>query len=78
MGVVTFFAKGADSIEASNQLSSAIARMTLEDGFLALSTTVIRSQTVLRMCVTNPRASKDDIRQSIERLGKYLERVARS
>ncbi len=71
LGVVSFKPEG---VGPTGDACRSIARLTLEDGYLALSTTEIRGETVLRMCVTNPRATNDDIREAVRRLGLYLDR----
>ena len=57
-----------DNDQEASRRNAAIAERTLMDGYLMLSTTVLRGRTVLRMCVINPRATEDEIRESVRRL----------
>ena len=41
---------------------------TVRDGYAAPSTTVLRGQTVLRLCTINPRTTFDEIEETIERM----------
>jgi aromatic-L-amino-acid decarboxylase len=51
-----------------NLLQQKIAQRLVEDGFAMLTTTVIRGETVLRMCTINPRTTHDDILQTLDRI----------
>jgi aromatic-L-amino-acid/L-tryptophan decarboxylase len=72
ISVVTFrYAPPQLSDLKINKLNARIAQATLDDGYAALSTTELRGKTVLRMCVTNPRATEAEIRETVRRLGVY-------
>jgi glutamate/tyrosine decarboxylase-like PLP-dependent enzyme len=74
MSVLTFRAAVAGRTdEELNALNGAIAHAMLDDGYAALSTTELRGRTVLRMCVTNPRATEDEIRETVRRLGNFAD-----
>jgi len=42
----------------------------IEDGFAMVSSTILKGQTVLRMCTINPRTTESDIQVTIQRLDK--------
>ena len=72
ISVLTFrYAPAHRTADQINALNARIAHATLEDGYAALSTTELRGQTVLRMCVTNPRATEAEISETVRRLGVY-------
>ena len=66
LGIVCFSRVGADD--------SLVAAETVRDGYAAPSTTVLRGQTVLRLCTINPRTTFEEIEETIER----MERVSAS
>jgi glutamate/tyrosine decarboxylase-like PLP-dependent enzyme len=77
LSVLTFrFAPAGCTDQELNALNASIAHAVLEDGYAALSTTELRGQTVLRMCVTNPRATEAEIRETIRRLGEIADTQA--
>jgi len=45
-----------------------LARRIAEDGYLMLSTTMLRGRTVLRMCTINPRTTDEEIAGVVERI----------
>jgi glutamate/tyrosine decarboxylase-like PLP-dependent enzyme len=72
ISVLTFrYAPSNLTEQQINRLNARIAHATLEDGYAALSTTELRGKTVLRMCITNPRATEAEIRETVRRLGVY-------
>jgi glutamate/tyrosine decarboxylase-like PLP-dependent enzyme len=71
LGVVTFRFRPPDCpVHDLNQLTSLIFDGIVADGYALLTTTVIKGQTVLRLCTINPRTSDDDIRGTIEMIGR--------
>ncbi|MEO8690033.1 MAG: aminotransferase class V-fold PLP-dependent enzyme [Solirubrobacteraceae bacterium] len=50
---------------------SAISAATVADGYAAPSTTVLRGQTVLRLCTINPRTTFQEIEATIERMESF-------
>jgi len=48
--------------------NAAPARRIVEDGYLMLSTTMLRGRTVLRMCTINPRTTDEEIAGVVERI----------
>jgi aromatic-L-amino-acid decarboxylase len=65
------------SREAANEINRQIAQAILEEGYAALSTTELGGITVLRMCVINPRAQEDEIKESVRRFSSIAESVSR-
>jgi glutamate/tyrosine decarboxylase-like PLP-dependent enzyme len=71
MGVVTFRCVPPGlSAEKVNRLNKALVERMMADGFAMVSSTVLRGQTVLRMCTINPRAADDDVRDTLARLAE--------
>ena len=64
LGIVCFTRVGVDDSVVSAQMVS--------EGYAAPSTTVLRGQTVLRLCTINPRTTFAEIEETIDR----MERVA--
>ncbi len=78
LGILTFRALAPESSRLdSNQLNRAVYDANRKRGFSMLTTTTIRRQTVLRMCVINPRTTEEDIRRSIELLAKLTRAALR-
>jgi hypothetical protein len=46
----------------------------IEDGTAMVSSTVLRSRTVLHFCFINPRTTEDDVRVTLDRLKELAER----
>lgn len=69
LGIVTFRWATADAVNAR------LAAAALADGFTMISSTVLRSRTVLRLCTINPRTTEDDLRASIDRLESLAARL---
>lgn len=69
LGIVTFAGVNSD---ADDHVRAA-ARLT-EDGYAAVSSTVLKGQTVLRLCTINPSTTTDDIAGTIARLAQFLTR----
>jgi aromatic-L-amino-acid decarboxylase len=69
MGVVTFRCTPPGTADAvRDQLNKALVEAMIEDGFAMISSTVLRGQTVLRMCPINPRTTDDDVQETVRRL----------
>ncbi len=67
LGVVTFRSKrGGDGIQ-----EKLIGRLAA-DGFAFLSSTELRGRTALRLCTINPRTTAQDIRETIDRLERFV------
>ncbi|TEU16247.1 MAG: aminotransferase class V-fold PLP-dependent enzyme [Anaerolineales bacterium] len=69
MGIMTFRCIPKDlSPEKVNWLNRELVEEMIADGFAMISSTVLRGQTVLRMCTINPRTTEADVRETINRL----------
>jgi len=75
MGILTFRCtpEGVTG-QALNRLNGSLVKAMIADGFAMLSSTVLRGQTVLRMCTINPRAREADVRETIRRLDGWKDR----
>jgi glutamate/tyrosine decarboxylase-like PLP-dependent enzyme len=76
MGIVTFRCIPEDlSPEKLNWLNRELVEEMIADGLAMISSTVLRGQTVLRMCTINPRTAEADVRETIKRLDDISERL---
>ena len=68
LGIVAFrFAPAGVTGSALDELNQQLVTAVREDGFAFASSTVLRGQTVLRLCTINPRTTEDDIRATLAR-----------
>ena len=65
------------SEEALDRLNGDIARSAAQEGCCFLSTTQVRSRTVLRMCTIQPSTTQSDLRMSIDCLKRFGEQLRR-
>jgi glutamate/tyrosine decarboxylase-like PLP-dependent enzyme len=76
MGIVTFRCIPAGlAPEKLNGLNRELVEEVIADGFAMVSSTVLRGQTVLRMCTINPRTAEADVRETIKRLDDISKRL---
>ena len=68
-GIVNFAAVGK-----GDRAHVAAAAEITASGFAAVSSTVLKGRTVLRLCIINPRTTTDDIDGTIQRLSESLQR----
>ena len=68
-GIVNFAAVGKD-----DRAHAVAAAEITASGFAAVSSTVLKGRTVLRLCIINPRTTTDDIDATIQRLSESLQR----
>ncbi len=69
MAIVCFrYAPAGHGDEELDRLNTRLARAMFQDGFAAVTTTVLRGRKTLRFCTINPRATESDIEQTVERL----------
>jgi aromatic-L-amino-acid decarboxylase len=69
LGIVTFrYAPPGVAAEELDRLNQALVDGMIADGFAMVSSTVLRGQTVLRMCTINPRTTAGDVRETLMRL----------
>ena len=71
-GIVTFryVAEGRPENEI-NEIHRRMVEMMTEDGFAFANSTVLRGQTVMRLCTINPRTTEDDVRATIKQLEQF-------
>lgn len=76
MGIVTFrcIPEGL-SPEKLNWLNRELVEEIIANGLAIVSSTVLRGQTVLRMCTINPRTTEADVRGTIKRLDDISKRL---
>lgn len=76
LGIVAFrFAPASVQESDLDRLNQQLVNALREDGFAFASSTILRGQTVLRLCTINPRTTETDIRTTIARwkdLGEQL------
>jgi len=76
MGIVTFRCIPVGlSPENLNGLNRELVEQMIADGFAMISSTVLRGQTVLRMCTINPRTTEANVRETIKRLDDISKRL---
>ncbi|MDP2995920.1 MAG: aminotransferase class I/II-fold pyridoxal phosphate-dependent enzyme [Bryobacterales bacterium] len=66
LGILTF--RYQPETGDTDLFNAALARRIAEDGYLMLSTTMLRGRTVLRMCTINPRTTDEEIAGVVERI----------
>lgn len=67
LGIVNFVGAGcsdADHVRAAAAIT--------DSGFAAVSSTILKGRTVLRLCIINPRTTTADIDATVARLSEYL------
>jgi glutamate/tyrosine decarboxylase-like PLP-dependent enzyme len=68
LGIVAFrFAPVGVAEDELDRLNQRLVNALREDGFAFASSTILRGQTVLRMCTINPRTTEVDLRAAIAR-----------
>ncbi|MBA4494513.1 pyridoxal phosphate-dependent decarboxylase family protein [Paenactinomyces guangxiensis] len=79
LGVVTFrFVPDSMDEVTIDKLQQQIVNRMIQEGFAMISTTVLRGRTVLRLCTINPRTTKEDIRNTIQKMediGKTIYKI---
>jgi aromatic-L-amino-acid decarboxylase len=69
LAIVSFrYEPGGMGPEQSEGINCALVEKMRDDGFALLTSTILKGQTVLRLCTINPRTTPDDIRETIARL----------
>ena len=63
LGIVTFARHGAGKTE-----HDATAQALTESGFATVTSTMLKSRSVLRLCTINPLTTEDDLRETLDRL----------
>ncbi|MHA2298583.1 MAG: pyridoxal phosphate-dependent decarboxylase family protein [Candidatus Hodarchaeales archaeon] len=76
MAIVTFRYTPEDhSPEELNKMNRQLVDRMIADGYAMISTTELRGQTVLRLCMINPRTTETDIQETIKKLDKFGEEL---
>jgi len=70
LGIVTFRYRPRTAGDDADALQKAIIEAAIQDGYTMSGTTVLRGRNVLRLCTINPRTTDDDLRGTIELLGR--------
>ena len=71
MAIVTFRYQPANGdVALADRVTHELVGLLLEDGYAFASGTQLREKTVMRMCVNNPRATPEDLRRSVARMGR--------
>ena len=74
MGIVTFRYRPAGvTREELNRLNMVLVEALMDSGYAMVSSTVLRGETVLRMCTINPRSTQLDVRETVRRLDDLAE-----
>jgi aromatic-L-amino-acid decarboxylase len=72
LGIITFryMRKGLTDAQLDT-LNAGLVDAMIADGYAMLSTTVLQGRTVLRFCTINPRATEQDIQETLRRLERF-------
>ena len=70
LGIVTFRYRPSQADSDADALQKAIVEASIADGYAMAGTTVLRGRSVLRLCTINPRTTEDDLRGTIDLLGR--------
>ncbi|MBN2910192.1 aminotransferase class V-fold PLP-dependent enzyme [Polycladomyces sp. WAk] len=69
LGVVTFrFAPDSMHEEMIDKVQQQIVNRMIREGYAMVSTTELKGRTVLRLCTINPRTTKEDIQNTIQKM----------
>ena len=72
MGIVTFrFVREGWTPTKLDAINQRIVDEMIANGFAMISTTSLRGRIVLRLCTINPRATEEDVRETIRRLESF-------
>lgn len=76
LGVVSFrYAPAGLDDAALDALNGRMVGEVLADGYLVLTSTVLRGRTVLRLCTINPRTTEEEMQTVVNRLGEIAARL---
>lgn len=79
MGIITFryipVGKSSTHVDIINQQ---LVEAMIADGFAMVSSTTLRGHTVLRLCTINPRTRESDLRETLQRLEDYGNKLSSS
>ena len=76
MAIVTFryIPRNSDWLLA-NEVTNALVMALARDGFAFASSTKLRGKTVLRMCTNNPRTTPDDLKETVNLMGRLATKL---
>jgi glutamate/tyrosine decarboxylase-like PLP-dependent enzyme len=63
------------SAEQLEEINQRLVGAMIADGYAVLTSTVLRGQTVLRLCTINPRTTEEEIAETIRRLARAGEEL---
>jgi aromatic-L-amino-acid/L-tryptophan decarboxylase len=72
LGIITFrYALGDRSAEELEAINQRLVNALISDGFAMISSTTLQGHMALRLCTINPRTSKTDIQETLQRLEHF-------
>lgn len=79
IGIINFrFRPKGFSEQQLNELNKTIIERIVADGFAMISSTSLRGNTVVRLCIINPRTTEEDIRQTIAKLNDICQQLKKT
>ncbi len=72
LGILTFRLQPDIESASGKDVHTQLAARLSESGFAAVSSTTLKGQDVLRLCIINPLTTKDDINETLERLAAFV------
>ena len=77
LAVITFRRNPSRDLDEKklDQLNQHLSDRIIAEGRAMLATTIVNDQTVLRMCLINPRTSMDDLQATLDDLEKYAAKL---
>jgi aromatic-L-amino-acid/L-tryptophan decarboxylase len=74
LAVVTFVPRLPGlTLDQQNARVQQVVEQLVADGYAMVTSTVVRGRTVLRLCLIHPAATIEDVRNTIERLGRFVQ-----
>jgi aromatic-L-amino-acid decarboxylase len=72
LGIVTFrYIPAGASSGVIDTINQQLVEAMIADGFTMISSTVLRGHIILRLCTINPRTTESDLRETIQRLEQF-------
>ncbi|MGI9305117.1 MAG: pyridoxal phosphate-dependent decarboxylase family protein [Gammaproteobacteria bacterium] len=79
LGIVSFrYLPPAGSELDADSVNAGIVEACIDDGYAMVSSTILRSQTVLRLCTINPRTTGEELRKTVELIARCGDELALS
>ena len=77
LGIINFvFHPDGMVTEKADELAKAISTKMAEDGYALVTTTSIKGRTVLRMCPIHPGVNKEEIKNTVNKLDKFVKEIS--